>query len=51
MLKKQIVNTFVKRITIDRTLYVEISLNLLELLKGESHRNESGGGLSARGQN
>lgn len=51
-LKKQIVNTLVRRITIDRNreLQVEISLNLLGLLEDKSNSNNSGGGHSKRGQ-
>ena len=51
-LKKQIVNTLVKKITIDRNreLHVEISLNLLGLLDDKSNSNNSDGGLSRRGQ-
>ena len=50
-LKKQIVNTLVKRVTIDhnRVLQVEISLNLLSLLDDESTSNNPGG-QSKRGQ-
>ena len=51
-LKKQIVNTLVRRITIDRNreLHVEISLNLLGLLEDKSSSNNSGDGPSKRGQ-
>jgi hypothetical protein len=40
-LKKQTVNTLVRRITIDcnRELHVEISLNLLGLLEAKSNSN------------
>ena len=50
-LKKQIVNTLVKRVTIDhnRELQVEINLNLLSLLDDESNGNKPGG-QSKRGQ-
>lgn len=50
-LKKQTVNTLVKRITIDRNreLHVEISLNLLGIISNQSN-NKSGGGSSTRGQ-
>lgn len=51
-LKRQIVNTLVKRITIDRDrqLHVEISLDLLSLLEGNSETN-LGEECSKRGQN
>ena len=51
-LKKQTVNTLVRRITIDRNreLQVEISLNLLSLLDDKSNRDNSGDGHSKRGQ-
>jgi hypothetical protein len=51
-LKKQTVNTLVRRITIDcnRELHVEISLNLLGLLEAKSNSNNSGGGHPKRGQ-
>jgi site-specific DNA recombinase len=51
-LKKQIVNTLVRRITIDRNreLHVEIGLNLLGLLNDKSNSNNSGGDHSKRGQ-
>jgi len=51
-LKKQTVNTLVRRITIDRNreLNVEMGLNLLGLLEDKSSSNNSGDGLSKRGQ-
>jgi hypothetical protein len=51
-LKKQTVNTLVKRIMIDRNreLHVEIGLNLLGLLEDKSNSNNSGGRHSKRGQ-
>lgn len=50
-LRKQIVNTLVKKVTIDRNreLHVEISFNLLGLLEDKSNSNRSGG-LANRGQ-
>jgi site-specific DNA recombinase len=53
LLKKQIVNILVKRITIDRDreLYVEIGLDLLGLLAAELESNESDGGYPTCGQN
>ena len=51
-LRKQIVNTLVKKVTIDRNreLHVEIDLNLLGPLEDKSNSNNSGGGYSKRGQ-
>ena len=51
-LKKQIVKTLVKMITIDgnRELHVELSLNLLDILADTSLGNQSGGEVSTCGQ-